>query len=65
MATLTDLEAAVPADARDELLHAARVLQQIDAEAEQACPTCGGAGITDLPPILTSFSSFGSTGRHR
>ncbi len=62
MATLTDLESAVPADARDELLHAARVLQQIDAEAEQTCPTCGGAGITDLPPILASYTTFGSTG---
>jgi hypothetical protein len=63
MATLADLESAVPTEARDELLHAARVLQQIDAAAERACPTCGGAGITDLPPILTaSFSSFGSTG---
>ena len=39
----------MPADARDELLHAARVLQQIDAEAAQTCPTCGGAGITELP----------------
>jgi hypothetical protein len=62
MATLTDLESVVPTSARDELLHAARVLQQIDAEAEQTCPTCGGAGITDLPPILTAFSSFGTTG---
>lgn len=65
METLAELESLVPADARDELLHAARVLTQIDAEAQQACPDCQG-GITEIPPILagsaTTYSSGGSTG---
>lgn len=54
MQTLADLEALVPADARDELLHAARVLTQIDLAAAQACPSCAGEGIAEIPAILTS-----------
>jgi hypothetical protein len=54
MATLEELEAQVPVDARDELLHAARVLTQIDIEAAEACPTCAGRGIADVPAVLTS-----------
>lgn len=64
MQTLAELESLVPADARDELLHAARVLTQIDAEAQQACPDCEG-GITEIPKILAgsaTYSSGGSTG---
>lgn len=64
METLAELESLVPADARDELLHAARVLTQIDAEAQQACPDCAG-GITEIPKILAgsaTYSSGGSTG---
>jgi hypothetical protein len=53
MQQLSVLEDVVPADARDELFHAARVLQQIDEEAAQACPGCDG-GITQVPTILTS-----------
>lgn len=62
MDTLASLEALVPADAHDELLHAARVLTQIDAEAEQACPDCGGVGITDIPKILAGNATFGGSG---
>lgn len=51
--SLADLAPQVDGDAHDALIHAASVLTQIDAAAERACPTCGGAGITDLPAILT------------
>jgi hypothetical protein len=54
METLAGLEAVVPDQARDELLRAARILTQIDAQAQQACPSCGGDGISDIPAILTS-----------
>lgn len=63
MDTLAALESAVPVEARDELLHAVSVLTQIDSEAAQACPSCGGIGISEIPAILTSTTtSFGSTG---
>jgi hypothetical protein len=54
METLERLEGVVPVDARDELLHAARVLAQIDVEAAEACPQCAGQGIADIPAVLTS-----------
>lgn len=62
MDTLAALEALIPADARDELLHAASMLTQIDLEAAQACPDCAGVGITEIPAILTSSAGFGSGG---
>jgi hypothetical protein len=62
MDTLAALEALIPADARDELLHAASMLTQIDLEAAQACPDCAGVGITEIPAILTSSATFGSAG---
>jgi hypothetical protein len=54
MQTLAELESVVPEQARDELLRAARILTQIDAQAQQACPSCGGDGIDEIPAILTS-----------
>jgi Domain of unknown function (DUF5667) len=60
MRTLAELEAVVPDQARDELLRAARILTQIDAQAQQACPSCGGDGIDEIPAILTS--SFETSG---
>ncbi|MCW2792506.1 MAG: hypothetical protein JWO76_1604 [Nocardioides sp.] len=54
---LTSLAPAVPSEARDELLHAAHVLLQIDAAAEQACPACGGAGIAEIPPAFAPVAS--------
>ena len=54
MQTLAELESVVPEQARDELLRAARILTQIDAEAQRACPACGGHGIDEIPAILTS-----------
>ena len=54
MDTLAGLESQVPADARGAIVHAARVLRQIDAAAEDACPTCGGLGITSIPAGLAN-----------
>lgn len=54
MASLERLETMVPVDARDELLHAARVIAQIDLEASRICPFCPGTGVADIPAILTS-----------
>ena len=54
MDTLAALEGRIPADARDAIVHAARVLTQIDAAAQKACPSCGGAGISQIPPGLAS-----------
>lgn len=51
--SLADLAPQVDGDAHDALIHAASVLTQIDAAAERACASCGGAGISDLPAILT------------
>ncbi len=58
---LTALEALVPTEARDELLNAAQVVFQIDAAARQACPTCGGAGISVIPNVFATMSSGAST----
>jgi hypothetical protein len=60
MQTLAELETVVPEQARDELLRAARVLTQIDAQAQQACPACGGHGIDEIPAILTSSYDIAS-----
>ena len=54
MQSLAELEPQVPIEARDELLHAAQVLSQIDTEAERACAACGGPRINQLPAILAS-----------
>lgn len=53
MGTLAQLETLLPAEARDELQHAAEVLAEIDAAAAAACPTCRG-GIADIPANLLS-----------
>ena len=53
---LAALEPLVPADARDELIRAAGVLQGIDAAAGQRCPSCGGTRIDSIPPILAAAS---------
>ena len=62
MQTLAELESVVPEQARDELLRAARILTQIDAQAQQACPSCGGNGIDEIPAILTSSYDASSGG---
>jgi hypothetical protein len=57
MATLEDLEDQVPPEARDELAAAVRVVSDIDARARHACPTCGGAGVDQIPPVLLSSAA--------
>jgi hypothetical protein len=54
---LTALEPLMPAEAHDELMHAAQVLFGINAAAEQACPGCGGARITEIPSVFAPVSS--------
>jgi hypothetical protein len=51
---LADLEPSIPYAARDELIAAASTLAQIDAEAAQQCPSCGGTPIESIPPALVS-----------
>jgi hypothetical protein len=53
--SLADLAPQVDGDAHDALIHAANVLTQIDAAAEDACASCGGAGIDDIPAVLASL----------
>jgi len=53
---LTELEQLVPAEARDELMHAAQVVIAIDTAAQQACPSCDG-GVTKIPPMFTASST--------
>jgi hypothetical protein len=48
LAQLTALESVVPLDARDELLNAAQVLGQIDAQLQRVCPGCVPS-ITEIP----------------
>jgi len=57
MATLQDLEDQVPASAHDELLAAVDVVSDIDTRAQRACPTCGGAGVDQIPPVLLSSAA--------
>lgn len=52
MATLTELQASLPAEAADELRAAGEALTIIDAQAALACPDCGGEGITSIPRFL-------------
>jgi hypothetical protein len=52
MSSLSQLEAVVPEAARGALITAARVLEQIDTQAQSLCPDCGGAGIDILPPFV-------------
>lgn len=62
MEQLLALEAQLPAEAHDELVEAARTLTAIDDRARQMCPSCGGAGITEVPRmLLSSASTVGAT----
>ncbi|WP_028643424.1 DUF5667 domain-containing protein [Nocardioides sp. URHA0020] len=54
MEQLTALEPRIPYVARDELIAAAGTIAQIDTEAAQQCPSCGGAPIGSIPPALLS-----------
>ncbi len=55
---LATFEPEIPYDARDELVTAARTLAQIDAEAAQQCPDCGGAPIAGIPPALLAAETI-------
>lgn len=54
MASLTALQALVPDQARAALIKAAQVLTQIDTQALDLCPSCGGEGITQIPPAFAA-----------
>lgn len=51
---LEALEPLIPYEARDELIRAAGVLAQINEEAAQRCPSCGGTPIESFPTTLLS-----------
>lgn len=55
---LEALEPLIPVEARDELISAAAVLAQIDSEAAQRCPACGGTPIDTIPPSLLAAGSI-------
>lgn len=55
---LEELEPAIPYDARDELADAARTVAQIDAEAVQQCPDCGGTPISTVPAALLAAETI-------
>jgi hypothetical protein len=53
MARLRELQAVVPPQSLDQLLQAARALDQIDQVSAQTCPGCPGPRITEAPSVLT------------
>ncbi|QBR92532.1 DUF5667 domain-containing protein [Nocardioides euryhalodurans] len=62
MDTLEVLERTVPDTARDELIAAAEAVSRIDARAEELCPSCGGAGIDQIPPVLLASGAVDDPG---
>lgn len=62
IASLSALEDVLPPAARDALLNAAETIFTLDAAAQQACPGCSAAGITDIPTDLLSSASHTLTG---
>lgn len=57
MTTLEDLGERVPDSARDELAAAVEAVAAIDARAREACPTCGGQGVEEVPTVLLSSAA--------
>jgi hypothetical protein len=53
MARLRDLQRVVPAGALDQLLQAARALDQVQQVSAHACPSCPGPSVTEVPPVLS------------
>jgi hypothetical protein len=53
MSQLHDLEAVVPAGARDQLLQAAQVLDSVQQVSAHACPSCPGPSLSEVPSVLT------------
>ncbi|MBZ5734788.1 DUF5667 domain-containing protein [Nocardioides sp. TRM66260-LWL] len=52
LSLLDQLASAIPVDARDALVSAGSLLTGIDTQASQACTTCTGPGIVDVPRWL-------------
>ena len=61
LTTLTRLEATLPDGAREELLEAAGTLAALDEQAAATCPSCGGAGIAEIPSVLAAGTSAAVT----
>ena len=61
MTTLTRLEATLPDGAREQLLEAAGTLAALDEQAAATCPSCGGAGIAEIPSVLAAVTSAAVT----
>jgi hypothetical protein len=55
--TLSELTAVLPDSVHGALADAVRTLLQIDRSAAEACPSCDGAGITELPSTLIDLLS--------
>jgi Domain of unknown function (DUF5667) len=53
MARLRELQSVVPPQSLDQLLQAARALEQIQQVSMQTCPGCAGPVITSAPEVLT------------
>ncbi|GAA3815421.1 DUF5667 domain-containing protein [Nocardioides panacisoli] len=53
MDQLTQIGDSVPKDVRPALITAAQTVRQADDAASQACPTCSGDPITELPDFAT------------
>lgn len=53
MDVLADLGAVVPDEVRPALIAASQTLRQIDAAAWEACPTCAGGDIAEVPDFAT------------
>ena len=61
MDRLEALEPTVPPAAHDELVAAADAVVAIDDDATATCPSCGGAGVVNVPISLTSSGLLPTT----
>lgn len=59
MDRLADMASSLPASARKDLIAAGERLADIDRQASQACPSCGG-DVTSIPPSLLSGGTVSS-----
>jgi hypothetical protein len=60
MARLQALQSVVPPQSLDDLLQAARALDQVDQVAVQVCAVCDGPSITQAPSVLTQAAQAAS-----
>ena len=61
MDRLEALEPTLPLAAHDELVAAADAVVAIDDDASATCPSCGGAGVVNVPISLTSAGLLPTT----